>query len=170
MQPRFPDPISYGDFLHAMARVRFAPSPTGPLHLGGLRTALFNYLFARKECGSFILRIEDTDRQRHVHDSENAISELLQWSGIVPDEGPSFGGACGPYRQSERLKLYRKHAEMLVDSEDAYYCFATRDEVERKQIIARRTGRKVEYDEKLSRRQWEAKLRRGQPYVIRMRV
>jgi glutamyl-tRNA synthetase len=105
-----------------------------------------------------------------VHCAESAIAELLRWSGIVPDEGPSFGGAFGPYRQSERLDLYRKHAERLVDSGDAYYCFATKDEVERKQKIARRTGRKVEYDENLSRRQWEAKLRQGQPHVIRMRV
>jgi glutamyl-tRNA synthetase len=105
-----------------------------------------------------------------VHCAESAIAELLRWSGIVPDEGPSFGGAFGPYRQSERLDLYRKHAERLVDSGDAYYCFATKDEVERKQKIARRTGRKVEYDENLSRRQWEAKLRQGQPHVIRMRT
>ena len=91
-------------------RVRFAPSPTGPLHIGGVRTALFNYLFAKKHGGTFVLRIEDTDQNRFVPGAEAYIIESLQWLGIPFDEGPGVGGPFGPYRQSERTEIYREHA------------------------------------------------------------
>ncbi|HDR67569.1 MAG TPA: glutamate--tRNA ligase, partial [Bacteroidaceae bacterium] len=103
-------------------RVRFAPSPTGPLHIGGLRTALFNYLFARKYHGTFVLRIEDTDQVRYVPGAEEYIVESLSWCGIQPDEGP--------YRQSERKVIYREYAEKLVKKGFAYYAFDTPDELE----------------------------------------
>ena len=104
-------------------RVRFAPSPTGPLHIGGLRTALFNYLFAKKKGGTFILRIEDTDRNRYVGGSEDYIQESLEWCGMLPDEGPKNGGKYGPYRQSERKNIYAEHIKTLLKSGAAYYAF-----------------------------------------------
>lgn len=107
-------------------RVRFAPSPTGGLHLGGVRTALFNYLFARKHQGKFILRIEDTDQSRFVPGAEQYIIDCLNWCGITPDEGPHNGGPFGPYRQSERKAIYRQFAEKLIKEGNAYYAFDTR--------------------------------------------
>lgn len=104
-------------------RVRFAPSPTGPLHIGGLRTALFNYLYTKNNEGTFILRIEDTDRNRLVKNSEAYIEKALEWCGIVPDEGPEHGGAFGPYRQSERISLYEEKIKTLIKSNNAYYAF-----------------------------------------------
>ena len=95
-------------------RVRFAPSPTGQLHVGGLRTALFNYLYAKSKGGRFVLRIEDTDQDRHVAGAEAGIVDMLAWAGIAPDEGPTTGGEAGPYRQSERLHLYHEAAEKLI--------------------------------------------------------
>ncbi len=111
-------------------RVRFAPSPTGPLHIGGVRTALYNYLFARKHGGTMILRIEDTDQSRFVPGAEAYITESLQWLGIEPDEGVGRGGPHAPYRQSERKTLYRQYAEQLVQSGHAYYAFDTEEELE----------------------------------------
>ncbi len=111
-------------------RVRFAPSPTGGLHLGGVRTALFNYLFARQQGGTFVLRVEDTDQTRFVPGAEEYIQECLQWCGIEPDESPLHGGAYGPYRQSERKQNYRKYAEQLVADGYAYYAFDTAEELE----------------------------------------
>jgi glutamyl-tRNA synthetase len=111
-------------------RVRFAPSPTGPLHIGGVRTALYNYLFARKNNGTFILRIEDTDQLRYVPGAEAYIIESLRWFGLLPDEGPEFGGDFGPYRQSERKAIYRQYAEKLVEQGHAYYAFDTPDELD----------------------------------------
>ena len=108
-----------------MVRVRFAPSPTGPLHIGGVRTALYNYLFARKNKGVFILRIEDTDQARFVEGAEEYIMEALEWCGIKVDEGIREGGNYGPYRQSDRKDLYRQYADMLVSKGDAYYAFDT---------------------------------------------
>lgn len=110
-------------------RVRFAPSPTGPLHIGGVRTALYNYLFARKMNGRFILRIEDTDQNRYVEGAEQYIVESLKWLGITPDEGPGFGGDHGPYRQSERKALYAKYAEELVKKGHAYYAFDSSEDL-----------------------------------------
>jgi len=117
-------------------RVRFAPSPTGGLHLGGVRTALFNYLFAKKHGGDFVLRIEDTDQSRYVEGAEQYIIDCLNWCGIAPDESPVTPGAYAPYRQSERKELYRQYAEKLVMEGKAYYAFDTSEELEqnRKEI------------------------------------
>ena len=112
-------------------RVRFAPSPTGPLHIGGLRTALFNYLFARKNKGTFILRIEDTDQSRYVPGAEEYIIESLQWCKLQYDEGPVKGGPYTPYRQSERKSIYRQYADQLLQSGNAYIAFDTAEEIER---------------------------------------
>ena len=109
-------------------RVRFAPSPTGPLHIGGLRTALYNYLFARRNNGSMILRIEDTDQTRFVPGAEEYIKESLHWVGIEPDESPENPGKYGPYRQSERMAIYSKYAWKLVESGHAYLAFDSPDE------------------------------------------
>ncbi len=119
-------------------RVRFAPSPTGPLHIGGVRTALYNYLFARKNGGTFILRIEDTDQNRFVPGAEEYIIEALNWSGIRFDEGITKGGNYGPYRQSERKDIYRKYADQLINNGWAYYAFDTPEELNdlRKQLEA----------------------------------
>jgi len=111
-------------------RVRFAPSPTGGLHLGGVRTVLFNYLFARQHGGDFVLRIEDTDQSRYVPGAEEYIMECLRWCGLNPDEGPDTGGPYGPYRQSERKERYRQYAETLVAEGHAYYAFDTPEELE----------------------------------------
>ena len=112
-------------------RVRFAPSPTGGLHLGGVRTVLFNYLFAKKHKGDFVLRIEDTDQSRYVKGAEEYILECLEWCGLTPDESPVAGGHYAPYRQSERKSIYREYAERLVGQGHAYYAFDTPEELER---------------------------------------
>ena len=110
-------------------RVRFAPSPTGPLHIGGVRTALYNFLFARKNAGKFILRIEDTDQKRFVPGAEKYIVESLNWCGLTPDEGPEIGGEYGPYRQSERQSMYFSFVHQLLESGHAYYAFDTPEEL-----------------------------------------
>ncbi|PSL49765.1 glutamyl-tRNA synthetase [Chitinophaga niastensis] len=115
---------------HKKVRVRFAPSPTGGLHLGGVRTVLFNYLFAKQHKGDFVLRIEDTDQTRYVPGAEEYISECLRWCGLNPDESPAVGGPFAPYRQSERKDSYRQYAEQLVKSGHAYYAFDTPEELE----------------------------------------
>ncbi len=111
-------------------RVRFAPSPTGGLHLGGVRTVLFNYLFAKKNNGDFVLRIEDTDQNRYVEGAEAYILDCLKWCGLLPDESPAVGGPFAPYRQSERKSIYREYAEKLVRQGHAYYAFDTPEELE----------------------------------------
>jgi len=112
-------------------RVRFAPSPTGGLHLGGVRTVLYNYLFAKHHGGDFILRIEDTDQNRYVEGAEQYILDCLKWAGLEPDESPVHGGAFGPYRQSERKAMYRQYAEQLVNDGYAYYAFDTPEDLEK---------------------------------------
>src|SRR6218665_2315706 len=112
-------------------RVRFAPSPTGGLHLGGVRTVLYNYLFAKQHGGEFILRIEDTDQTRFVEGAEQYIFDCLRWCGLEPDESPVNGGSYGPYRQSERKELYRQYAEELINMGHAYYAFDTPEELEK---------------------------------------
>ncbi len=112
-------------------RVRFAPSPTGGLHIGGVRTVLYNYLFARKHGGAFVLRVEDTDRSRFVEGAEQYIIDCLEWCGLQPDESPQQGGAFAPYRQSERKEGYRKYAAQLIASDNAYYAFDTTEELDR---------------------------------------
>ena len=111
--------------MSKQVRVRFAPSPTGPLHIGGVRTALFNYLFAKKNNGVFFLRIEDTDQNRYVPGAEEYIMEALQWLGIAPDETIGKNEKFGPYRQSERKQLYQNYAAELINSGNAYYAFDT---------------------------------------------
>ena len=111
-------------------RVRFAPSPTGGLHLGGVRTVLYNYLFAKHHGGEFVLRIEDTDQTRFVPGAEEYIFNCLKWCGLQPDESPVHGGPYGPYRQSERKEMYRQYAEKLVADGYAYYAFDTKEELE----------------------------------------
>jgi len=113
-------------------RVRFAPSPTGGLHIGGVRTVLYNYLFAKQHGGDFVLRIEDTDQTRYVAGAEEYIYQCLDWCGLIPDESPKHGGAFGPYRQSERKSIYRKYAEQLVIDGKAYYAFDTPEELDAK--------------------------------------
>ena len=114
----------------APVRVRFAPSPTGQLHVGNARTALFNWLLARRTEGTLVLRIEDTDFERSTRESEAAIIEDLRWLGLAWDEGVEAGGDFGPYRQSERLHVYRAHAVELLSRGEAYHCFCTADELE----------------------------------------
>jgi glutamyl-tRNA synthetase len=116
--------------MRTPVRVRFAPSPTGPLHIGGVRTALYNYLFAKKYNGTFILRIEDTDQTRYVAGAEQYIIDSLVWFGIVPQEGPGFGGNYGPYRQSERKAMYKQYADQLLANGHAYYAFDTPEELD----------------------------------------
>lgn len=117
--------------MNKKVRVRFAPSPTGGLHLGGVRTVLYNYLFAKNTGGDFILRIEDTDRSRYVGGAEQYIFDCLKWAGLEPDESPVHGGGYGPYRQSERKEMYRQYAEQLVKDGHAYYAFDTPEELEK---------------------------------------
>ena len=116
--------------MERKVRVRFAPSPTGALHLGGVRTALFNYLFAKHNGGDFLLRIEDTDQTRYVPGAEEYIIESLKWCGLTVDEGVGVGGEYGPYRQSERKDIYKKYALQLVESGHAYYSFDTAEELD----------------------------------------
>lgn len=127
-------------------RVRFAPSPTGPLHMGGVRTALYNYLFARQHGGDFILRIEDTDSHRFVPGAESYIMESLKWCGITIDEGINEGGPHAPYRQSERKEIYLKYALQLVGSGDAYYAFDTPDELNAIRAEAETAGKTFAYN------------------------
>jgi glutamyl-tRNA synthetase len=158
-------------------RVRFAPSPTGPLHIGGVRTALYNYLFARKNNGKFILRIEDTDKTRFVEEAEAYIIEALRWSGIKMDEGINEGGKYGPYRQSERRDIYHQYAEILIDKGHAYYAFDTPGELEVLRKDYEKNGKIFNYNSavretlknslSLNDVTWNAMLDRGEPYVIR---
>lgn len=117
--------------LWRKVRVRFAPSPTGGLHLGGVRTVLYNYLFARRHGGDFIVRIEDTDQGRFVAGAEEYIFDTLRWCGLEPDESVQHGGAFGPYRQSERKESYRQYAEQLIRDGYAYYAFDTPEDLEK---------------------------------------
>jgi glutamyl-tRNA synthetase len=111
-------------------RVRFAPSPTGPLHLGGVRTALYDYLFAKNQGGEFVLRIEDTDTARYVEGAEEYIEEALEWCGIIADESPKKGGKFAPYRQSERRDIYDKYTEQILKTDYAYIAFDTAEELD----------------------------------------
>lgn len=158
-------------------RVRFAPSPTGPLHIGGLRTALFNYLFARKNGGAFILRIEDTDQTRFVEGAEDYIIQSLEWCGLIPDEGPRQGGSFGPYRQSERKSLYMSYATQLLESGNAYYAFDTPEELDSKRKEYELRGETFVYDARVRESlknsltmepaEVEKMIAEGTPYVIR---
>jgi len=158
-------------------RVRFAPSPTGPLHIGGVRTALFNYLFAKQHGGDFILRIEDTDQNRYVEGAERYIVEALNWCGIPFDEGPGKDGGFGPYRQSERKRLYNKYADKLIENGKAYYAFDTPEKLDfhRKDHEARgktfiyNWHNRLKLDNSLSLlpEEVQKRLSSGEDYVIR---
>ena len=157
-------------------RVRFAPSPTGPLHIGGVRTALYNYLYAKKHNGDFILRIEDTDSQRFVSGAEEYIIEALTWLGLQFDEGTHIGGAYGPYRQSDRKEIYKKYVDQLLDEGAAYIAFDTPDELE----VKRASVANFQYDAStrgdmrnsltLSKEEVQALLDAGNQYVVRFKI
>jgi len=152
-------------------RTRFAPSPTGFMHLGGLRTALYNYLYARREGGQFILRIEDTDQERFVPGATEVIYETLKGCGLTWDEGPDVGGPCGPYVQSERKDLYLPYAKQLVESGHAYYCFCSKEEIDERRAAVEAAGGTWKYDKHclgLSREEVQRKLDAGIPWTIRM--
>ena len=166
--------------MERKVRVRFAPSPTGPLHMGGVRTALFNYLFARKHGGDFLLRIEDTDQTRYVPGAEDYIIESLKWCGLVPDEGVGFGGEFGPYRQSERKAMYRQYADQLVENGNAYYAFDTPEELDAIRAEAEANKTVFSYDLHtrgrlknsltLSADAVQQKIAAGDPWVIRFKM
>lgn len=155
-------------------RVRFAPSPTGYLHIGGARTALYNYFFAKNQGGKFILRIEDTDLERSTREFEKLQIEDLKWLGLQYDEGPDIGGPHAPYRQSERLGIYQKYAQQLIDSGQAYYCFCSEQELEEMKERAMSEGRPPHYDGKWKNPEFfeeaASKLAAGEKATIRFRV
>ena len=127
-------------------RVRFAPSPTGPLHLGGVRTALYDYLFAKNQGGDFVLRIEDTDTARYVEGAEEYIMQALEWCGIIPDESPKHGGNYGPYRQSERRPIYDNYTEQILKTDYAYLAFDTPEELDAARAEAEANGEVFSYN------------------------
>jgi len=161
-------------------RVRFAPSPTGPLHIGGVRTALYNYLFAKKHGGTFILRIEDTDQGRFVEGAEEYIMESLEWCGIIVDEGIREGGCYGPYRQSDKKADFRKYADILIEKGDAYYAFDTPQVLDALRSEMEKAGKTFIYNAEirgslsnsisLKETEWKEKLEKGEPYVIRYKM
>jgi len=161
-------------------RVRFAPSPTGALHIGGVRTALYNYLLAHKLGGTFILRIEDTDQTRFVEGAENYILDALKWLGIMPDEGIGVGGPHEPYRQSERKELYKVYADELINSGKAYYAFDTSEELDAMRAIYESKGSAFQYNAltrvklknslAMSEQEITDLIASGMPYVIRLKV
>lgn len=162
-------------------RVRFAPSPTGGLHLGGVRTVLFNYLFAKKMGGDFILRIEDTDQTRFVEGAEQYIIDTLTWCGLTPDESPFTGGPYAPYRQSERKGIYRQYAEQLIENGHAYYAFDTPAELEQMRIDFKtaenpspqynhRIREKMKNSLTLASSEVQSLLAAGTPHVIRIKM
>lgn len=167
--------------MSKLVRVRFAPSPTGPLHMGGVRTALYNYLFAKKNNGTFIIRIEDTDQTRFVPGAQDYIMDALKWCGIMPTEGPGLGGDYGPYVQSERKEMYRPYAEELVKNDKAYYAFDTAEELDEMREKAKQMGmpnwqynavtrNSMKNSLTLPSSEVERLLEEGVPYVIRMKM
>lgn len=154
-------------------RVRFAPSPTGALHVGGARTALYNWLLARQNSGEFLLRVEDTDLARSTRESEQMVLEDLRWLGLHWDEGPDVGGDCQPYRQSERSEIYTKFANRLLDEGKAYPCFCTEDELEQKRLQAEAEGRPPQYDgtwRDADPNLVQQRLDAGETFTVRFRV
>jgi len=162
--------------MDSKVRVRFAPSPTGGLHLGGVRTLLFNYLFAKHHGGEFILRIEDTDQSRFVPGAEQYIIDTLNWCGLTPDESTVHGGAYGPYRQSERKATYTQYAQILIEKGFAYYAFDTPEDLEekRKQVpnfqYSRAHRMEMKNSISLSENEVTELLKKGTPHVIRIKV
>ncbi|HEY3876694.1 MAG TPA: glutamate--tRNA ligase [Candidatus Kapabacteria bacterium] len=156
-----------------MVRVRFAPSPTGYVHVGSLRTALYNYLFARHHGGVNILRVEDTDRTRYVEGAVENMLRTMEWAGITFDEGPVQGGACGPYVQSERTELYRGHADTLIANGKAYPCFCTPERLDTVRKAQQASGIPPMYDRlcrNLTKEESDKRIAAGEAHVIRMRV
>jgi len=161
-------------------RVRFAPSPTGPLHIGGVRTALFNYLFAKKHKGTFILRIEDTDQTRYVKNAEQYIVDALNWCNIPFDEGPNRNERFGPYRQSERKDMYKKYADELISKGKAYYCFDTSEELDFHRKDHEEKGKTFIYNWhnrakltnsiSLTKDEVEQRISNGEKYVVRFKM
>lgn len=162
--------------MDSKVRVRFAPSPTGGLHLGGVRTVLFNYLFAKHHKGDFILRIEDTDQSRFVPGAEQYIQDTLAWCGLIPDESPLHGGAYGPYRQSERKEIYKQYAQKLIEQGNAYYAFDTPADLEAKRNVipnfqySRAHRMEMKNSISLSAEEVDALLKNNTPHVIRIKV
>ncbi len=161
-------------------RVRFAPSPTGPLHMGGVRTALFNYLFAKQKGGKIILRIEDTDQTRYAPGAESYIKESLTWTGIDFDEGKNGKGDFGPYKQSERKEIYQKYIRELIDKGKAYYAFDTPEDLEKKRKEYEAAGKHFMYNQEtrhemvnslnMDEDEWKKRIENGEPYVIRFKI
>ena len=163
----------FGVLMSSNVRVRFAPSPTGYLHVGGLRTALYNYLFAKHHRGTLVLRIEDTDQTRYIEGAAENLIKTLKACGIGHDEGPDVGGEYGPYTQSERLEIYKNHGQQLIESGHAYYCFCTPEDLEkmREEQIAR--GLNPKYDgrcKNLDSDEVSRKIGKGIPHVIRLKM
>ncbi|KMQ52569.1 Glutamyl-tRNA synthetase [Chitinispirillum alkaliphilum] len=159
--------------MSEMVRVRFAPSPTGYLHVGGARSALFNYLFARHHGGAFILRIEDTDQSRFIEGAMEEIYESLSWLGLDWDEGPQKGGEFGPYLQSQRLDIYSKHAQQLLQSDNAYRCFCTPERLSQVRAEQEKSGQLTGYDRHcrdLTEEQINDNLSNNIPFVIRLKI
>ena len=160
-------------------KVRFAPSPTGPLHIGGVRTAHFNYLFAKKHNGVFILRIEDTDQTRYVKGAENYIVDSMNWLNIPFDEGPNIGGNLGPYRQSERKEIYKKYIDQLIDSDNAYYAFDTSEKLDFHRKDHEANGKtfiynwhnrlKLDNSLSLNTEEVQQRINKGEKYVVRFK-
>lgn len=156
-----------------MVRVRFAPSPTGELHIGSARTVLYNYLFARQNQGSFILRIEDTDQARFVPGSMQRIIDGLHWLGLTWDEGPDVGGPYGPYVQSERTELYQHHARSLLEQGNAYWCFCSPEKLNLQREAQQALHQPTRYDRTclaLSNEEISSKLEKGEAHVLRLKV
>jgi glutamyl-tRNA synthetase len=156
-----------------MIRTRFAPSPTGFVHIGSLRTALYNFLFAKHNQGTFILRIEDTDQTRLVERAMENLIRIMQWAGLTFDEGPGIGGKYGPYIQSERTDIYRKYAKILLEKGDAYPCFCTSERLSAMRTRQTELKQAPMYDReclKLSKEEVEAKIAAGTPYVLRQKI
>lgn len=154
-------------------RTRFAPSPTGYMHIGNLRTALFTYIIAKKNGGDFILRIEDTDRERYIEGATQVIYDTLKECGLNWDEGPDIGGPVGPYIQSERMGMFKEYAEQLVEKGEAYYCFCDKERLDELKAVQEASGVMPMYDRhcrNLSKEEVEKKLAEGIPYVIRQKV
>jgi glutamyl-tRNA synthetase len=155
------------------ARTRFAPSPTGYLHLGSLRTALFNYLLAKRTGGQFLLRIEDTDQKRTIPDAEQRLFDDLRWAGLQWDEGPEVGGSYGPYKQSERSAIYAEHAQKLLDSGNAYRCFCTTERLNALAEHRHKLGIATDYDRTcfpIPREESDDRASRGEKHTIRLKV
>ncbi|HPE16948.1 MAG TPA: glutamate--tRNA ligase family protein, partial [Oscillospiraceae bacterium] len=151
-------------------RTRFAPSPTGYMHVGNLRTALYTWLIARRNGGKFLLRIEDTDQVRFVEGATDAIYKTLEKCGLTHDEGPDIGGPVGPYVQTERRGLYKKYAELLVETGGAYRCFCTKERLEALHAAGGGVGGYDGHCANLTQEEIAQKLAAGEPYVIRQRI